>query len=128
MKLKVMHVNTGKITVELAHACRSCSNSVVTCAGAPSCSHLRTLAEALRISVSLKVRSSSLRTVPPSTAMLGRTAGGGTGITVRIIQSGRANSSFNPSNEMSVVGIFLSTLKHSEAVKRRFSGCVDLTS
>ena len=51
----------------------SCSNSVIICAGEPSCSLLRTLAEALMISPSLYVKSSSLRIAPPSTAILGRT-------------------------------------------------------
>ena len=102
----VIHVG-GNVELNFSDECRiqgrndvqtwrSCSNSVMTCAGAPSCSHLRTFAEALMISPSLYVRSSSLLIVPPSTAILGRTGGGGTGMTVRIIHSGRAYSSDKP--------------------------------
>jgi hypothetical protein len=53
----------------------------------------RTGADALLISPSLYVKSSSLRIAPLSTAILGQTGGGGTGITVKIIHSGQELSS-----------------------------------
>jgi hypothetical protein len=62
------------------------------------------------MSPSLYVRSSSLRIVPPSTAMLGRTGGGGTGIIVRIIHSGRAYSSESPRRLRSASDIFLNVV------------------
>jgi hypothetical protein len=83
---------------------------MMTWAGAPSCSHRRTFADALMISPSLYVRSSSDRIVPPSTAILGRTGGGGTGITVKIIHSGRAYSSDKPSRYRSESDIFLNVV------------------
>ncbi len=65
---------------------------------------------------------------PPSTAILGRTGGGGTGRTVRIIQSGRAYDSESPRMSRSEVEIFLRTAWASDAVKRRLSGCWVFTS
>ena len=62
-----------RASLRLKLTCRSCSWSVMTWAGAPSCSHRRTAILALRISPSLYVKSSSLRIAPPSTAILGRT-------------------------------------------------------
>ena len=47
------------------------------------------------MSMSLTVRSSSPRPPVPSIRIEGRTWGGGTGSTVRIIQSGRAYSGLN---------------------------------
>mmetsp|Transcript_11141 Transcript_11141/g.46368 ORF Transcript_11141/g.46368 Transcript_11141/m.46368 type:complete len:286 (-) Transcript_11141:360-1217(-) len=79
--------------------CTSLVYSARMCAGAPSSSCCFSLAFARTISLSLCVQSSSER--PPSMATLGRTAGGGTGMAVITIQSGRANSGSRPSTRTS---------------------------
>mmetsp|Transcript_27825 Transcript_27825/g.91056 ORF Transcript_27825/g.91056 Transcript_27825/m.91056 type:complete len:322 (-) Transcript_27825:482-1447(-) len=68
--------------------CNSSVSSVTTCAGAPFCSSLRRLMLVRVISWSLEVRSSSLR-IEALNATLGRTWGGGMGITTRMRCSGR---------------------------------------
>mmetsp|Transcript_78392 Transcript_78392/g.189229 ORF Transcript_78392/g.189229 Transcript_78392/m.189229 type:complete len:227 (+) Transcript_78392:3013-3693(+) len=65
--------------------------------GAPFFSCSRSALLARMMSMSLTVRSSSPRPPVPSIRIDGRTWGGGTGSTVRIIQSGRAYCGLNPS-------------------------------
>src|ERR1700683_5789802 len=108
------------------HTWSSCSNSVITC----TCVRppLRTLTDALMISPSLYVKSSSLLIAPPSTAILGRTGGGGTGRTVRIIHSGRAYASERPSKKRPESTIFLKTVYTSDGAMTFLSGSRDFTS
>jgi len=104
-----------------------CSNSVMTCAGAASVSHLRTLTDALMISPSLYVKSSSLRIAQPSTAILGQMGRGGMGRALRIIHSGRAYASERPSKKRSQYTIW-KTVYTSEDVMTLLLGCRDFTS
>ena len=72
----------------------------MTCCGAPFCSCLSKFLFVLTISMSLTVKSSSER-VEASNDTDGRTGGGGTGITCKMNQSGRACSGSRPSARQS---------------------------
>ena len=98
---------------------RSRQNSAMMCCGAPPSSCFCSRMLALMISLSWCVRSSSDLALA-SIATLGRTGGGGTGNTVRIIHSGRENAGLNPSATQSSSLIPLRILSASSGVSSCF--------
>mmetsp|Transcript_45128 Transcript_45128/g.134766 ORF Transcript_45128/g.134766 Transcript_45128/m.134766 type:complete len:314 (+) Transcript_45128:3340-4281(+) len=94
--------------------CTSWLNSLMMCCGAPDWSWRRSWLLARVISASLCVRSSSHRALE-SIITAGRTGGGGTGSTVRIIHEGRVNSVLKPSTRASSSEMRRRMSKHRSA-------------
>lgn len=103
--------------------CNNWANSLITWAGAPFSSCFFRFWLALIMSANLYVRSSSPRRVGSMT-IVGLTCGGGTGITVRISQSGRAYLGLNPSAIQSSSVIFFK-ISCAFSNKNKFRGIIE---